>query len=54
MSRSVRGGKPGGFEFWSKRAGGKYSYSRGTFAKRMTHRVERQEGKAASKKELSE
>lgn len=44
MSRTVRGGKAPGFEYWSKRPGNKSTYaSVGSEQKKITHRLERRE-----------
>lgn len=45
MSRSIRGGKAPGYEFWSKRPGNRGGSSPGAATKKQTHRVERQQGK---------
>lgn len=54
MSRSKRGAKPPGYEYWSARHGNKhggcYSPNGGGFQKRATHKAERREGKLASKR----
>lgn len=49
MSRTVKGAKSSGFEWWSKRTSGKGQWS-GTssgskFGKRLTHKAERQQSK---------
>lgn len=46
MSRSKRGSKAPGFEFWSKRGNsiGKF-YSCGKYTKHLTHKRERDSGK---------
>ena len=43
MSRTKRGAKPFGYEFWSRRY--KNAMTCGKYAKRLTHRFERQQGK---------
>lgn len=45
MSRTRKGSKPAGFEFWSARPGNKHGNLMGKDAKRFTHRRERQEGR---------
>lgn len=45
MSRTTRGGKSPGYEFWTKRPGNRYGASPGSFTKKTTHRAERQQGK---------
>lgn len=47
MSRTVRGGKAPGFEYWSKREGNKSNYaSVGATQKKITHRKERRQASA--------
>lgn len=52
MSRTVKGNKASGFEYWTARpfnkAGGLYSPKGNKFAKRRTHKAERQFNKAKS------
>lgn len=49
MSRSRKGDKGCGFEYWSKRPGTKKTGgSPGKFSKKYTHRLERIEGKKES------
>lgn len=43
MSRTIKGSKGPGYEFWSKRPGG--WGGRGAYAKLQTHRIERQQHK---------
>ena len=46
MSRSKRGSKPPGFEYWTARPGNKCGgYPLGKFTKRQTHKAERQANK---------
>lgn len=46
MSRTKRGNKAGGFEWWSKRPGkGQYDRHGSKDGKRRTHKAERAEGK---------
>lgn len=47
MSNTIRGSKPPGYEFWSARPG-KGRMGRGSYAKKMTHRTERQQGKVSA------
>lgn len=49
MSRSRKGKKAPGFEYWSRRPGNKHGGSPGSATKRHTHAVERQQGKQQSK-----
>ena len=49
MSRTRKGSKGPGYEFWSKRPG-KGRMSSGPYAKLLTHRAERQEGKEEVRK----
>jgi hypothetical protein len=50
MSRSIRGSKGSGFEYWSARPfnkhGGTLSPNGGKFHKKRTHKAERQIGRA--------
>ena len=41
MSRTKRGSKPPGFEYWSKRAGNKHGGLLGSQQKKFTARMER-------------
>lgn len=45
MSRTTRGGKGPGFEYWTKRPGNRNGGTPGVFTKKTTHRTERQQGK---------
>lgn len=45
MSRTNKGSKPPGFEYWSKRPFNKHGGSTGKYAKKRTHKAERKEGK---------
>lgn len=48
MSRTRRGEKSPGFEYWSKRPGNKHGAGGlGKDQKRRTHKAERQQGKRA-------
>lgn len=53
MSRSVRGGKGPGFEYWTARpgntGGGHYRPDGNTQVKRATHKAERRQGKQAAR-----
>lgn len=49
MSRTKRGGKPQGFDFWTARPFNVGGGSFGKFAKKRTHRAERAEGKKESR-----
>ena len=56
MSDTKRGGKEWGYQYWSARPGNKSghavpSYRGGKTAKKMTHRLERIEGKKAAKEQ---
>lgn len=42
MSRTVKGSKSPGYEFWSKRPG-KWHGGKGRFAKKITHKAERRQ-----------
>lgn len=55
MSRSKKGGKPPGYNYWSKRPGThKGGMDPGKFSKKLNARLERIEGKEEIKKELEE
>lgn len=45
MSRTKKGSKSPGEEYWTKRPGNKWGQTPGSFAKKRTHKMERQEGK---------
>lgn len=51
MSRSHTGGKPSGYEFWSRRP---MSGSRGKEAKKFCHHIERAQAKQEILRELRE
>lgn len=51
MSRSYTGGKPGGYEFWSRRPMSGHS---GKEAKKLCHRIERAQAKQTILRELKE
>lgn len=50
MSRTIKGSKPIGYDYWSKRPYSQSGY--GPHIKQMTKRVERQQAKDITKKEL--
>ncbi len=45
MSRTVKGGKGCGYEYWSSRPYNKSGSQPGKYTKKRTHKAERQEGK---------
>lgn len=45
MSRSRKGSKSPGYDFWSRRPGNKGGGGSGPYAKLLTHRRERQKNK---------
>ena len=51
MSRTKSGGKGPGFEYWTARPGNKHGAIPGKTSKKVTHRAERQQGKADIPKE---
>lgn len=51
MSRSKKGGKGCGFEYWTKRAGNKDCPPPGKYSKKRTHKLERLEDKKLVKEE---
>lgn len=52
MSRTQRGGKGPGYEYWSRRPGNQGGGAIGKIAKRITHKIERRLGKNETNKEL--
>lgn len=54
MSRSRKGSKGPGYDYWSKRPGTKKASDPGKYAKKINHRLERIEGKNASKDGLKD
>lgn len=50
MSNTTRGGKPAGYEYWSKRPN--MNGATGKVAKQLIHRLERKTGDRELKKEL--
>lgn len=49
MSRTKKGSKGGGYEYWSKRPGP--AYPPGKWAKTVAHKIERQQNKKLRKDE---
>jgi hypothetical protein len=47
MSRTQKGSKAPGYEYWGKRPGSGH-FAPGKYAKRVTHKAERQQGKKDS------
>lgn len=45
MSRTRKGTKPAGYEYWSRRPFNRHGQGPGPDAKRRTHRAERQQAK---------
>ena len=45
MSRTKRGSKAPGFEYWGKRPGNKHGQTPGELSKKFTHKKERQAAK---------
>lgn len=54
MSRSIRGGKAPGLEYWTPRPGNRCGASPGAATKRRTHRAERQDGKQDAQRQHRE
>jgi len=52
MSRSKKGDKGPGHEYWSKRPGTKKAQDPGKYAKKVNSRLERIEGKKKIKEDL--
>jgi hypothetical protein len=50
MSRTVKGSKAPGYDFWSRRPGGKCGY--GKYEKQKTHEMERMQDKEIIRDEL--
>lgn len=50
MSRTIKGSKHVGFEFWTARPGNRHG-GVGPYAKLLTHRIERHQGKEQARKE---
>lgn len=51
MSRSKKGSKGPGYEYWAKRPGNKGGGIPGRFSKKRTHKMERQCGKREVKEQ---
>ena len=51
MSRTKSGGKPPGYEFWSRRP---MTFGAGPWAKTKCHRIERQQSKTLVREELKQ
>lgn len=49
MSRTNKGGKGFGYEYWSRRPFNKHGGLIGSFTKKRTHKAERQIGKLQAK-----
>ena len=45
MSRTIRGSKSPGYEYWSARPGNRYGGHVSKFTKKQTHKAERQNNK---------
>lgn len=54
MSRTKKGGKGPGFEYWTARPGNRCGGTVGKSTKTQTHRAERRQGKDVARKELSD
>ena len=54
MSRTIKGGKGAGYEFWSARPFNSGGGGKGRYAKRRTHRAERAQGKDQCRKDAYE
>jgi hypothetical protein len=54
MSRTNKGSKPSGYEYWSARPLNKGGGCIGGFTKTLTSRIERRDSKALVRKELGE
>jgi len=52
MSKTIRGEKGAGYEYWSNRPGNKYGGRVGSTSKRITHKLERAEKKRLIQKEI--
>lgn len=49
MSRTIRGSKPkGDYDYWTARPGNRHGEGCGSYAKKLTHRMERHQGKKAA------
>lgn len=54
MSRTKKGQKGPGYEYWTKRPGNKPGGIPGAFTKKKTHRLERQDNKETTKEEITQ
>ena len=45
MSRTIKGSKGAGYEYWSRRPFNRYGGLLGTYTKFRTHKAERKQGK---------
>lgn len=45
MSRTIKGSKPMGYEFWTARPGNRHGGCIGRYQKTLTHTMERKQGK---------
>ena len=54
MSRTVKGSKAPGYEFWSRMPGNKHGGEIGAYAKRMTHGAERRAAKQQLDQEVDQ
>ena len=54
MSRTVKGSKAPGYEFWSRRPGNKHGGEIGAYAKRMTHGAERRAARRQVDQEIDQ
>lgn len=54
MSRTRKGSKPVGYDYWTARPCNKGGGRVGKYTKIMTHRIERQQGKKQSREIVSQ
>jgi len=54
MSRTRKGGKGPGFEYWTARPGNRAGGTPGRTTKTQTHRTERQQGKDEARRSLGD
>lgn len=55
MSRTRKGSKAPGYDYWSARPGNRHgALGYGPYAKRRTHRLERQSGKKTTRADLTD
>lgn len=52
MSRTIRGSKPSGYDFWSSRPMSGMGHD--VSLKRLCHRIERQQGRAEVRQQVAE